>query len=576
MRIFHFIKYDENTSLDNLIASAIRESTLCFDFEDSIQDCLNPSNTSALKAHYRNCFQTLLKNSKSDFSKIKFGVRINAVDSDEYLKDINSLIGIKNISTIFLSKTNTPGEILDLQKKLDEKNIGHDELLPVIETKTGMNNLATILKLKLPKIRSIAFGHCDYNADNGIYPFFHQDSREYWIWVTKMVELIKNYNLSFVNSPFLQLNNDSFFKEMLSILNSICGPDFGQITLTNKQSQLCNSFSADVSKKHIHKLPHTLNLKVSQLFPSNFIETFKKGKNSRGFSINEDRIILSPHEYFSSVNYQDKNEFPEINFTFVGGCFPVQGDILFENLFHQLMKRKIEKKRKVKFNVNIIRYERLGSCIDKIDAYRKTNQIDVLAFSVRPEPFLRLVKLYYKFLHNSKEKITWSLNLPVLNKSNSEKHDSLYLDTRFDPTPMSDRSLFKKLMLNLNYISGSFIGNHNFAAKEYLKLLNGLKNYCETNNIHFILMGPPIRTNVKMEKLLSKKLDGVIKNSLPVSLENFVNGSDLAKNGKSLFHKNGITANEYYHELIAEGMSEIILKNIDEIAPAKISSSANY
>ena len=566
MRAYHFIKYNETTSLDNLIAQTCDKTTLCFDFEDSIQDCLNPSNTPTLKKVYRNYFKTIFNKCNLHSGKANIGIRINASESPEHLLDILVLSEIKQVSTIFIPKANNSNQILNLQNILHKNGIIYNEIIPVVETKQGLNNMEEILKSNSCKIGGIAFGHCDYNNDNHNYPFFHQDSREYWTWITKLFEIVKPYNLPIINSPYLQLDNNKFFKNMLNILFAIGGNKIGQITLTQEQTNICNSFPDNIKNILLPKLLNRLDLRVPAFYAENFIESFTNNTCNKGFAINHDRTILSPQEYISSVNFLHKTNFPEINFTFVGGCFPVQGNFLFENLFHQLLKRKAEDNREVKFNVNIIRYERFRNCITKIASYYETKPIDILVFSIRPEPFLRLVKLYYKFLDTSNGRKKWSLNLPTFNNINPEKHDLLSLDARFNPTEINDSSIIHKTLINLNYIFGTLLGNANYSLRKYSDLVNEVIEFSRRNNIKLVILGPPIRTNTIIEKLLSNKLDKYIRKSRNLIDVNFVSGSDLIKNGGNLFKKNGIYANEKYHELIAERILEKILPTIDKIS----------
>jgi len=352
MKAYHFIKYNENSSLDNLIVQTDNTTTLCFDFEDSIQDLLSPINTPVLKATYRQYFKSIMENSKVDFTKVDIGVRINSADFPEYLLDIASLSEVKNVTTIFIPKAENAEQIIRLQNDLQKKGVNYNEIIPTIETKNGLSNLESILKINLNKIGGIAFGHCDYNFNNSHYPFFHQDSKEYWTWI-KIVGIIKPYDLRLVNSPFLQLNNDEFFKNMLNVLYTIGGNNVAQITLTKKQSNICHSFQASQTNILLPKISNRLDLRVPVSYDEIFIDSFEKNIHNKGFAINDDRIVLSPQEYWSSLNYQRKVDFPEVNFTFVGGCFPVQKNMLFENLFHQLLKQKVENVRDVKFNINI-------------------------------------------------------------------------------------------------------------------------------------------------------------------------------------------------------------------------------
>ncbi|MEP6793799.1 MAG: aldolase/citrate lyase family protein [Saprospiraceae bacterium] len=565
MKIYQFIKYDDNFLFQNLIGKAKENIVFCFDLEDSIQDNINSANTPFLKSSYRNILKTILRKNSVLTRQINLGVRINGANTGEYLSDIEALGNTTLISAIFLPKTDDPNQILDLQTRLQRAGVNYTEIIPVIESKKGVKILESILKINSNKVRSVAFGHCDYNLDNEIYPFIHQDSREYWNWVIKMYNMLKANNLNFVNSPFLQLDNDEMFMDMLALLNSVCKKNFGQITLTGRQTQLCSSFKPDPLKIISEKVANPLDLSVPPSYAEDFIQSFNESERRNGFAITPGRIILSPHEYFASLHYKLKNQWSEINFTFVGGCFPVKGNVLFEDRFHQLIKKEVEKKYEFRFNVNIIRYERYMNCLNRISASEKTKPIDVLVFSIRPEPFLRLVKLYYKFADAESRKIRWSLNLPFLNKINPEKHDVLSVDTRFHPALLGTKSILRKAFINFNYILGLIIGNGKFSGHEYLKLLRGVIDFCKQKNIQLIVLGPAIRTNTFMEKLLSRKLDTFFRKSLPIPRDQYISGDDLVKNGEQLFERNGIYVNEKYHEVIAERLGNRIMMIIDKM-----------
>ncbi len=124
------------------------------------------------------------------------------------------LASFDSTSEIEKFQNQTLRPILKLQNDLQENNISFDEIIPVIETKVGLKNLSSILKSDLKKVKRFAFGHCDYNNDCGNFPFFHQDSREYWTWITKIFKELKLYGYTIVNSPCLQLDNEVYFLNM--------------------------------------------------------------------------------------------------------------------------------------------------------------------------------------------------------------------------------------------------------------------------------------------------------------------------------------------------------------------------
>ena len=94
----------------------------------------------------------------------------------------------------------------------------------------------------------------------------------------------------------------------------------------------------------------------------------------------------------------------EINLTIMSGCFAVQSNIKPEKLYHQIVKKELEKNLKNILNINILRYERFASCFEKIKNYAEVYKIDVLLFQIRTEQFLRISKLYYTYSDEDKKK----------------------------------------------------------------------------------------------------------------------------------------------------------------------------
>jgi len=560
MEIYHFVKYYEGLLLDRLLDKNESNATVCFDLEDSIQNVFHSEKNTELKAYHRKLLINILNSCTSESSLLKIGVRINASNTFDQKLDFKCLVGLPTIHTILLPKTESAEQIIDLFHNLEKNNISYKEIIPIIETKIGITNLESIAKVKSSKIKKIAFGHCDYNLDVKHFPFFHQTSREYWSWIEKIVSIIKPFGLKFVNSPFLELNNDSEFEKMLSSLFSICGLDCGQIAMTFNQALICHKNSGQVIP-YFKKLPNRLNMKVEQSFAKKFIELFEKGNDDRAFTITlAEKNFLSPQEYTAAQNFNNKIQNSNINFTFVGGCFPIQGSLLFEDLFHQLLKSKFENDYNINLNVNIIRYERFKNCFDKISTYADNNPIDILIFCIRPEPILRLTKLSYKFIDNL-GRVKRTFNLPNSKQLNPEKYDLLESESTSLPTNRQEIPQ-NKTWTNLNYLFGYLIGNNRVALNKYLKLIDEVILFCKTNNIPLLIMGPAIRTNTYMEKTISKRLERYMKKKIVISEDKFIKGSDLTHNGNKLFENNGIHANKFYHKLIADRIANKLSNTI--------------
>lgn len=554
--IYQFVNYNANTSVDHFLNKKCDVKVFCFDLEDGIENKISSQVNAAIKSIHRKYLLQILTATKA--AMIKAGIRINTSAVEEQLLDIELLSGIKKIHSIFLPKTETEKQINILLEELDRENISYKELIPIIETKKGMDNVSRIVNASSIKIKKIAFGHCDYNLSIGAFPFYHQNSSEYWKWIQKIIHAIANKNITLVNSPFLELENDNAFKDMLSNLNFISARRFGQITLTYRQSQLCEEF--DTSKKHFdYKKNHRFHFNISIEHCKNLIETYENGNEGKAFTITDNPgRLISPHEYLAAKEMLTKIGLPDLNFVFVGGCFPVQHNITVEDTFHQRLKRKIESLSEVNFNIHLIRYERFSTCLSKIQTQCEKNKVDFLVFHIRPEPYLRLVKFYYKYLNTSR-KVRGSLNIPILKIVNPEKYDVFDLTRSSVAYKPSESKIYKQL-INFNYILGIAIGNKTYALRKYLELVNEIIIYCDKKNISLIVLGPPLRTNTKVEIQLSKGLHHFFKTKFLNTKVKYVNGNQTAiSNEDAMFHANGIHATEKYHEWIARIIAKEIL-----------------
>jgi hypothetical protein len=547
MQSYYFIKYDHFTTIEHLCKFAETKAILCFDLEDSI-------NKTELKPQYRNYFVQILENLLPQVGAQKIGLRINS-NAEEFDKDADT-IADRYINFIFIPKVENIEQINLIFKRLSENNVSFDELIPIIETKNGLTDLPDIIKNLPGKINKIAFGHCDYNFSINAYPFFHQDTMEYWKWIHKLNEIITPNGLSLVNSPYLDLNNHSFFQSMINYLYEYLGNNFGQITLSSKQSEIIRNFEPKNNKLNFKRLiDNRLNLCMPLHYDHQIIEAFANENHNRGFTvIQKNRIIISPQEYRKALDYRSNKKSKTFNFTIVGGCFPVQHDILFEDTYHQRFKRKIEKVIDLELNVNIVRYSRLITCFKKIVDLNKKVPIDILIFHVRPEPYLRIVKLYYKYM-NYKGIVKHSFNIPLLKMVNPEKYDCLVLGRRYIHDIGPDGSKFHKRLINLNYKAGDLLGNKKYALKAYVDLISDISEYCKNSGKKFILLGPAYRSNTSYEATLCEDLNTYIKQKLNSSDIIYIECLEKSKDkNKPFFQANGIHASECFHEYVADKM----------------------
>lgn len=544
MESFYFIKYNDTTDYRHIERYAGTTSVLCFDLEDSIEGAEN-------KQRFRQYFIRILDEIIPLFPGVRPGLRING-SVPELLHDIEAIRNRK-IHCIIVPKVESPAGLENIVHLLSSANVSFDEIVPLIESRTGLENLGNIVAEIPPCVRKIGFGHCDYNESIGAFPFFQQQSREYWKWMERIYQVIHPKNLMPVNSAFLQLDNHRFFQAMLHHLCNSFGNHCGQFTLTTAQADMVLAFVPSAHHVSLEKMiDHRLDLSVREPMIQSVISGYESNRNGKSFAVVPgERCLISPQEYAMALACRKNLLTRKINVTFVGGCLPVQYDILFEDLFHQRLRRRLATESGVGLNATIIRYEQLHRCLDKIRKHHATNPVDFLVFHVRPEPFLRLVKIWYKYLDH-KGKRRYSLNLPVIKLLMPERYDFLVLGRRYHSQAGDNPSHLHQSLVDVNYRIGDIAGNKKAAIQLYLDLVMDIYAFCEKAGIRFVVLGPASRSATREEPVLCEALHRVIQNRVVVAGIPYVACMDrLSEENMPCFQANGIHATAAFHEMIA-------------------------
>jgi len=548
--IYQFVKYNSNTNREHLNKYSGTGAVICFDLEDSVYDWVNPENSGNMKAEARTNLAKVFHIAGQNAGEYKLAVRINADNKYELDKDLEFLSG-KKVHSVFLPKADCPETIIGFYNKLKNSDVSFRELLPIIETKKALNNLPDIINDSAECFSKVVFGHCDYNMSIRSLPFFHQQNNEYWKWVNRIIEVISEKNITFVNSVFLGLDNNEFFEKMLSHLYRICKGNFGQITLTSKQSCICNNF--DKAFTGFKKLiDDRSELTIPDNYPSDLIRNFEDGYKVKGSTVIVDNnVLISPQEYITCKNYLHSKYVEKQKLVFVGGCFPVQYNILFEDLFHQTLKRLYLSKYNGELNIKLLRYERFVDCFNKIRNYCDENKTDKLIFHVRPEPFFRLMKFYYKYKNGNGE-IKSSFNLPLFKFAMPEKLDVYETERNFPNYVSFNKSNpDKSFGTDLNYFAGILSGNMFYGISEYTSLISGIAEYCKRKKIELIVLGPPVRTLTRMEPIFCTYLNNQVKNFCKTNNVSYIDNINEIGENKTFFDDTGKFAAREYHDFIA-------------------------
>ena len=122
------------------------------------------------------------------------------------------------------------------------------------------------------------------------------------------------------------------------------------------------------------------------------------------------------------------------------------------------------------------------------------------------------------------------------------------------------KSVFKSLLLHLNYILGYTFGvNHKGIFKE-IKILNNLISYCEQKNITLFIVGPASRPRSRIENSLlyklEKKLSKYHEQNHYISCYGTINQA-----GESIFMEDKVHLNAKGHAMI----SELILNKFKKV-----------
>ena len=286
------------------------------DLEDSAQDPFSKKHTVDLKINARNNFFKIISSNNWDLRSfgVPLYVRVNAIDTEFFKDDIRMLIDAVRsgfpISGIFLPKVESYShidEIFSLLIGLNEKSKNTIEIIPMIETKSGMSDLENILDMDRadPKFSKIHYGHFDYCLDAKLWPFPDPQHDSFWNIIKPMIELILRNNKTYIHTPFPFPNNvDLFWASYKYLKNLYPTKNIWACTLNSEIS-----FSTE-KKNNPDLIIHTPNL--SEIFKIEEAKLIRKNflagrANRRSFGIYNNRFI-PPHQFFAAEEYLKNND----------------------------------------------------------------------------------------------------------------------------------------------------------------------------------------------------------------------------------------------------------------------------
>jgi hypothetical protein len=299
---YQFIKFQENGFADYCTKIKKFNGIYCVDFEDSVKSD-NVLKTISLKKSNKNSFINLIAKERHALDFSQLGFRMNSKDSDLYMDDLKTLLSINtDFNCLFIPKVNNVEQMKDYFNQL--KDVKCHEIIPIIETIDGFENLESIVRFENKRFNKIAFGHCDYNLSMNCFPFIHQTNFKYWQWIGRFAEVLSSAKISFINSPFLDLNNERVFKGVLSRLTDSFD-NVGQISLCIKQTEICSRFSNAIDDPF--DFPD-LEAKSASMIAKEIIERYESNRiENKSFAmLKHNRVLISPHEYSTARIFADE------------------------------------------------------------------------------------------------------------------------------------------------------------------------------------------------------------------------------------------------------------------------------
>lgn len=284
------------------------------DLEDSAQDPFNVDITRTLKINARNNFLDLV-NSKTwlgDEFAHPIYVRVNSINTEFFEEDINTVLKIFAsgfpITGIFLPMVDSYDQIEKTHSLLAacrQDDNSFIEIVPMIETNAGMQNLNTILQSDVTdsKFSKIHYGHFDYCLDAKLWPFPDPQHDTFWRLIEPMIQLILDHKKTYIHTPFPFPNDSELFwaasrhLQMLYQSKDIWFCTLNSelsLSIDNGNNKQLTIFSPDTSENFC--------INEAKIIQNNFLD----GRaNRRSFGVSNNRFI-PPHQFFGAEEYLKK------------------------------------------------------------------------------------------------------------------------------------------------------------------------------------------------------------------------------------------------------------------------------
>jgi len=292
-----------NKALLRLASKTAESAKIIIDLEDSVYDPNSCKRTKYLKDIGRtNLYKLFIDN-----PYLKFGVRINSINSNDFNLDILLLNKLKSVEWDFIILPKVDSYDLLERYIVALEKIIYKEIIIIIESKKGVKNISSILTGNISnKISKVHFGHYDYFLDSTTFPIPNQTNTEFWKISEQLISIVESNGYLYIHSPINKLNDPSLISEIYYKLGKICTSNFGMTSISYGQTMQMQNIHSSSYNELILKDPK-FNKKT---YAENLILQFDKYRN-RKFSFSrdyEDGIFITPHDYHAARNFLSNYE----------------------------------------------------------------------------------------------------------------------------------------------------------------------------------------------------------------------------------------------------------------------------
>lgn len=268
--VFQFLSGGSPALKDIICSVPLPRTTLILDLEDALQNVVAPQLSPALKQKGRNRIREAFQN---NFVSDHIGIRINAPGTAEFVHDLQLLEELGPLVSwrcIVIPKTGSVSDINICKEAFKNKGVRCNELIPIVETVKGLEQLKEICSMTPGELFSrIFFGFYDYSLDAGHWPFAEPSDTEYMLLHEKIIARLGSAGYGFIHGAIPHLNDEALLKKIVLRLGSACPQGFGQAALSFRQAKII----ATLDVTETEAVPHAGQT------GSSFHDKFDRAKN---------------------------------------------------------------------------------------------------------------------------------------------------------------------------------------------------------------------------------------------------------------------------------------------------------